>query len=585
MNKIMRNKFLLQYIILALLLSGLIANTNINATVLLKTANNLEKINQIDEALNIYIKLFENDKSNQAYFKKIKKILLEKKSYEKLIIIYEEHISNVEELEDNFLIEIELLEIKIWNQSNDWETYLNHILELYVMNPKNYNYINKKNNIKYINQKLRINKKNEEAYEVIKNVRNYFKFSIDLLKYSKDKILNWELPIFKNVNNTNLRLNHLSYKDTAFLSKELVSIFSQNKQYKNSIEEAILFLKTNHNDKRYPYNALKKEIFISIDKILENTTIYDFNFPITNKQFNANTFLNYQILKKYKEEDVEYIINVYNTLIKNNFAINESKLKLANINYKILKDLDYAYKLYTELEIKNIKINFEASINRIDILITKGYLDSASVLVKNKLEEIEKLGFIYEKNNILNNLNYKNIQILFYKGDYLKMKESLDVLIDANQLQNQYLNDLLEIKNISLFFNEDQKSFKKYSSIQHKIKMNKDFESALELIQLINSENILISELAQFQYALIQIKKGNIQEAQTIISSMPHKTIFSEIALIINAEIEDYLNNNYQISIKLYEELINKYPNSIYKENIIKRLNIIHNLIKDKIDS
>ena len=115
--------------------------------------------------------------------------------------------------------------------------------------------------------------------------------------------------------------------------------------------------------------------------------------------------------------------------------------------------------------------------------------------------------------------------------------------------------------------------------------MNKDFEAILELIQLINSENILISELAQFQYALIQIKKGNIQEAQTIISSMSHKTIFSEIALIINAEIEDYLNNNYQISIKLYEELINKYPNSIYKENIIKRLNVINNLIKEKIDS
>ena len=145
----MRNKFLLQYIILALLLGGLIAKTNINATVLLKTADNLEKINQIDEALNIYIKLFENDKSDQEYFKKIKKILLKKKLYEKLIIIYEEHISNIEESEDNFFIEIELLEIKIWYQSNDWEAYLNHILELYVMNPKNYNYRNKKNNIKY----------------------------------------------------------------------------------------------------------------------------------------------------------------------------------------------------------------------------------------------------------------------------------------------------------------------------------------------------------------------------------------------------------------------------------------------------
>jgi len=167
----------------------------------------------------------------------------------------------------------------------------------------------------------------------------------------------------------------------------------------------------------------------------------------------------------------------------------------------------------------------------------------------------------------------------------LKMKENLELFINNNKLNNKYLNDLLEIKNISLFFNEEQESFKKYSSIQHKIKMNKDFEATFELIELINSKNILISELAQFQYALIQIKKGNIKEAQTIISSINHKTIFSEIALIINVEIEDHINKDYKKSIKLYEEILNKYPNSIYKENIIKRLNIINDLINDRIDS
>ena len=66
---------------------------------------------------------------------------------------------------------------------------------------------------------------------------------------------------------------------------------------------------------------------------------------------------------------------------------------------------------------------------------------------------------------------------------------------------------------------------------------------------------------------------------------MSHKTIFSEIALIVNAEIEDHLNENYENSIKLYEELLNKYPSSIYKENIRKRLNIINELTKEKIDS
>ena len=107
----------------------------------------------------------------------------------------------------------------------------------------------------------------------------------------------------------------------------------------------------------------------------------------------------------------------------------------------------------------------------------------------------------------------------------------------------------------------------------------------LELIQLMNTENMLINELAQFQYAIIELEKGNTANAQQIISSMNKKTIFYELSLIMNAEIEDHLNKNYQKAMKLYEEFIEKYPNSIYKENILKRLNEINKLIRKKIDS
>ena len=364
----------------------------------------------------------------------------------------------------------------------------------------------------------------------------------------------------------------------------MIAIFSNKKQYKKAIQESILFLKSNPKNNFYN-TTLKEQIITFGNEIINNRKVSDFNFPITNKQFNANTFFNYEALETYNQEDINYMINIYNEMIKNNIAKNEAKLELAHINYKILNDLDNAYKLYVELENENTQISFKAAINRIDILVKKGYLDSASVSIRKKINEIEKNSFMYKKEEVLNDLNYKNIQILFYKGDYIKMKEALDLFIDNAKLQNKNLNDLLEIKNISLFFNEDEKNFKKYSSIQYKIKMNKDFEAIFELIQLINSENILISELAQFQYALIQIKKGNIKEAQSIIESISNETIFSEISLIINAEIEDHLKKNYEKSIKLYEDFLNKYPNSIYKENIRKRLNIINNLIKEKIDS
>ena len=559
--KLIKNNFFLRYIILILILSSLEANDNVNQNELLKTAKKLENINKVDDALKIYKKLFNMNQSSQLYFQKIKKILLEKKLYEELIIIYEQYIKNIELSKDKFLIEIELLEIKIWNQSIDWEEYLNEIIVSYILNDNEYNYGIKKNHFKYIIQQLIKNDKKNIAYQLVKKIRIYFK---------------------EELKNKNIQKINLSNKDTIFLAREMISIFSKDKEYKKAIEESILFLK--NNQKNHFYNTLKEQIFIFSDEIIKEKSVSDFNFPITNKQFNANTFFNYETSINYNTENINYVINLYNELIKNNIAEDEAKLKLANINYKILNDLDNAYQLYQNLDTKNLEINFKATINKIDILITKGYLDSAAFLIENNLKKIESLGFVYKKDEIINNLHHRNIQILFYKGNYLKMRENLDFLINNMELKNKYLNDLIEIKNIALFFNKDEENFKKYSSIQHKIKMNKEFEATLELIQLINSDNILISELSQFQYALIQIKKGNIKEAQTIISSMSNKTIFSEIALIINAEIEDYLNQDYKTSIKLYEEFLNKYPNSIYKENIRKRLNIINDLIKERID-
>ena len=215
-----------------------------------------------------------------------------------------------------------------------------------------------------------------------------------------------------------------------------------------------------------------------------------------------------------------------------------------------------------------------------DILISKGYLDSALKLISNKKNIIEK----YYKKEKAEQVKLKNIEILFYKGNYAQTILEVDSLINNFELKNNDYNDLLELKMITLFFDSDIEQFKKYSLIQHKLKMNKSFESMLELIDLVNSENILISELAQFQYALIEFQKENFSNAQQIISDMNTKTVYYEIALILNAEIEDYINKNYKNAIKLYEKIIEKYPDSIYKEDILKRLNELNKIMLKEFD-
>ena len=107
--KIIKNNFFIRYIILILIFNSLEASDNINQNELLKIAEKLENINKMDDALKIYKKLFNINQSNQFYFQKIKKILLEKKLYEQSIVIYEQYIKNIDPSKDKFLIEMELL--------------------------------------------------------------------------------------------------------------------------------------------------------------------------------------------------------------------------------------------------------------------------------------------------------------------------------------------------------------------------------------------------------------------------------------------------------------------------------------------
>ena len=363
-NKMMKNKlyYIITHFIILLLINISASKDNTNIKQLINTAEQLEKINKNNQALEIYLKLFDIDKTNKHLFKKIKKILINKKDYEELILIYNQYLNSLNNSQDKFSIEMDLLEIKIWNNSNNWEIYLDDIFNRYILNNKD-NYGIKKNKTKYIIQKLIKNELHNKSYEIVKNIRNYFKN--ELIENS-------------------LIGNNLSYKDTIFLSKDMISVFSKEKQYQKAIEESILYLK--NNPKNHFYNIIKDEMFNFCDQIIKSAITNNFNFPITNKQFNANTFLNYQIPKKINQNNINYIINIYNNLIKNNIVKNEAKLRLANIQYKFFDDLDNAYKLYSELDNKQINkiINHKAAIKKIDILIKKGYLDSAFVLIEDK---------------------------------------------------------------------------------------------------------------------------------------------------------------------------------------------------------
>ena len=173
-----------------------------------------------------------------------------------------------------------------------------------------------------------------------------------------------------------------------------------------------------------------------------------------------------------------------------------------------------------------------AILNQIEIPKEMGVIIRTAGLNKTKNEIEHDLNSLIKVWNSIkeNAMNALAPSLIHQESEIIKRtlrdifdEETQNVIIEGNEgyqkaksfmklMMPKHLKKIKKYRDkIPLFFKENIDEFKKYSSIQHKVKMNKSFESILELIQLINTENILISELAQFQYALIEFQKSNKQ--------------------------------------------------------------------------
>lgn len=528
--------------------------------VLLNTAKQLEKINDYEGAMIIYLKLLENDISNKQVFNKVKNKLIEKNEYDLLIPLFKNHIADQKDYNQKFLLEIELLEIYIWNNQNQWKEQLNNISLNYLFNNEELDYIIRKNRIKLTSQRLIKNGLIFESYEVVLKARNFFKNYIFKNKLSKK----------------------VTYKDSSFLSRDMIMVFSKNKQWKYAINESFIYLKSNN--KNYFQKTLTDEIFNFCNQILNEASLNKIKLPISDSQFESNTIFNFNLNKDYNYDEVDYVINIYKKLIKNDIDSDKAKFSLGELYLKVYADLDLAFNTFKNIYDSNSKIKYKSVIKMSEILIKKGKSNEALNILNINIDKLEK-SKISKKNEIINDLNSKKIECLLLLNEYEKLMITINSQIDNYSLDHEYLNDLLEMKTILLSFNDERDSFAIFSKLHRMLKMNKIFEVNSSIVALSNSENILISELSFFHKALLEVKKSNYAEAQKIINSLKNETIYSELLYILNTEIEDHIFNNYVKSIKMYEQFLMKYPNSIYKENIIKRLNSINKIIESDIDT
>jgi len=570
----------------------------------IRQAKTLQNNGLNKEAKDIYYDLFiENPYLKEAFYP-FKKILKNEDDTENLKEIYPLYLK---EHNNSITAKIDVIDIMIWVNDNKWkqitgeivngksinEKYLKSMLNVLLKNNKNkelndyINIIRKKKNKDFFSYELgnhhAINLSikesiNEFILHLDYNPRRYNIIRNRILAFPDIKNINDSIKSILNEsdsNNAKLILSEIAFRDKNFIfSYELLQKYSDNEM------KLLEFIDSLIKNKEYELaqtviedtinsNYSAKTIQSSIIKLAELYEIIikkeKHNLPISSKIY-KNELLD-SPFKRINNEEIlllENAITIYDSLIINNKDI-KSSYNLAQIKYKILGDLDGSSKLFNNVILKTNNSNpFHSNsiIEIINIMISKGELLKANKTLQKYRDVI----------NPKELFKIKEIQILFYLNDWDTLNEKIDSFLKDDFKNINYYNDILKMKSYIAVFGDEKEQLNNYSNSLMKKFQNKRYESIKIISELSNNNNIDISSKMKYEHAQLLIKKNDIEEAITILDNINEDSAEIESAILLKAEIYDYILNNLSNAVDLYLYLLDTYPDSIYYDLIRLRL-------------
>ncbi len=168
--------------------------------------------------------------------------------------------------------------------------------------------------------------------------------------------------------------------------------------------------------------------------------------------------------------------------------------------------------------------------------------------------------------------NIKEIQILFYLNEWDLLNEKIDSFLKVDFKNINYYNDILKMKSYIAIFENEKEQLSIYTESLMKKFQNKRYESIKIISELSDNNNIAISSKMKYEHAQLLIKKNDIDEAIIILDKISKESAEIESAILLKAEIYDYILNDLSNAVDLYLYLLETYPDSIYYDLIRLRL-------------
>lgn len=286
------------------------------------------------------------------------------------------------------------------------------------------------------------------------------------------------------------------------------------------------------------------------------------------------TWKPYFALPKLSPSDIDKIVSAYLNIIKaysHSEVSREALLWIGEIKLFKQNDISDAEKYFNEI-IKDSpasQYSADAYHDLAIISVMQGNLDQAI----NYYLKITSFGnFAQDKKN---QASYQIARLYFYKGDFEKAREYLKGLLD--NLGNSSANDALEL---SLLMNTSQSDSSNLAAFAKAelLTDQKKFKEAEEIYKSLTNDpqKLMLQNLACLREAEMELAMNNTDSATAQllrIADENEKNIYADNALYLLGKIYQYGLGNNAKAVETYENLLAKFPNSLYLDDARAEIN------------
>ena len=291
------------------------------------------------------------------------------------------------------------------------------------------------------------------------------------------------------------------------------------------------------------------------------------------------------------------LINAKEEVIKTTYPINQSDIRLLIAEYtKMLEELGTNQRTLEALRSKGLLYAFylnekdtaiavlEKAIklaNTDQIFVDKCKLDLGDIfLLKSEPWEATLLYSQVEKSQKDSPMGYeaklRNAKLAYFRGDFELSKEVLDILKQATT--REIANDAMELSLLiqeNTGFDSTEAALKDYSAVELLLFQHRNNEAIAKLVEMekVYRGNPIMDDLI-FLRANIYLKQGDVEKGvkdlEFVIQNFPHDIKGDDALYLLAKTYQEVLNQSTK-AMKLYQELLIKYPGSIYSAEARKR--------------